>query len=282
MADLLRSARISRLPAPSLVLGAVVSVQVGGALAKHVIDEAGPAATALLRLGFAALVLGVIVRPRIARLEWPLVAAYGIALGAMNVIFYEALARAPLGVVVTVEFLGPLGVSVAGSRKPRDAGVVALAGLGIALLARGGGAVSVAGLLLAAAAGACWAAYILLSAAVGQRHSGAAPLAGAMAVGAALNLPFGVGPVLHASGHAIALAAAIALLSSVVPYSLELEALRRLPPRTFGVLMSLEPAVAALAGLVILGEQLAARQWAGVACVIVACAAVTAWQRGGN
>jgi inner membrane transporter RhtA len=258
----------------------VVSVQVGAALSKHVIHDVGPAAATTLRLGFATLVLLAVWRPRVPRVDLPLIALYGVTLAVMNLLFYEALARAPLGAVVTVEFLGPLAVAVAGSRRLRDVGVVALAGFGILLLARGGGSVSIFGLALAALAGACWAAYILVSAAVGRRHPGAAPLAIAMTVAALVSLPFGAGRAWHADGRSLLLAAGVGLLSSVLPYTLELEALRRLPARIFGVLMSLEPAVAALAGLVILGEQLTGRQWAGVGCVIVACASVTLAQRG--
>ena len=261
------------------MVGAVVSVQIGGALAKHVIDDVGPAGATSLRLLFAAIVLAALWRPRFPRRGLALIVLFGVTLAAMNLLFYEALARAPLGAVVTVEFLGPLGVAVAGSRRPRDAGVVVLAGLGILLLARGGGSVSVVGLVLAALAGACWAGYILVSAAVGRVHADSTPLALAMAVAALISLPFGAGRAWHADTRSWLLGAAIAILSSVLPYTLELEALRRLPARTFGVLMSMEPAVAALAGLVILSETLTARQWGGVACVIVACIAVTLGRR---
>jgi inner membrane transporter RhtA len=276
VAGLLRPAPLTRLPAPFLLVGSVVSVQIGGALAKHVIDDVGAAGGAALRLVFAGLLLGAIYRPRLARKELALVLLFGVTLGVMNLLFYEALARAPLGVVVTVEFLGPLAVAVAGSRRPRDGAVVVLAAVGIVLLARGGGSVNAWGLILAALAGACWGAYILISSAVGRRHQGAAPLAAAMIIAMLVVLPFGAGTAIHADGRSLWLGALVALLSSVVPYSLELQALRRLPARVFGVLMSSEPAVAALAGLVILDQTLGGRQWIGVACVIVACAAVTA------
>jgi threonine/homoserine efflux transporter RhtA len=280
VAGILRPALLTRVPAPLLLVGSVISVQIGGALAKHVIDDVGPAGGATLRLVFAGLLLGAVYRPRIVRKELALVAAYGVTLGAMNLLFYEALARTPLGVVVTVEFLGPLAVAVAGSRRPRDGAVVVLAGAGIVLLARGGGAVNAWGLILSALAGACWGGYILISAAVGRRHEGAAPLAAAMMIAMLVVLPFGARFAIHADARSLWLGALVALLSSVVPYSLELLALRRLPARVFGVLMSGEPAVAALAGLVILGETLGGRQWIGVGCVIVACAAVTATSGG--
>jgi len=267
------------VPAPVLVVGAVVSVQIGGALAKHVIKDTGPAGATALRLFFAAALLGLLWRPRISRAELPLVVLYGLTLGVMNLLFYEALARTPLGVAVTVEFLGPLAVAVAGSRRPRDFALVVLAAVGIVLLSRGGGAVNVWGLVLAAMAGSCWAGYILVSAAVGKRHSGAAPLVVAMFVAFLVSLPFGAATATRASAHSLLLAAAIGLMSSVLPYTLELEALRTLPARVFGILMSMEPAIAALAGLVILHEHLTGRQWLGVACVIAACAVVTATSR---
>ena len=279
MAVIQRRAHLASTPAPVLVAGAVVSVQVGAALAKHVIDDVGPAAATTLRLVFAAAVLAVIWRPRVPRSALPLIALYGVTLGVMNLIFYEALARAPLGVVVTVEFLGPLAVAVAGSRRPRDAGAVILAGLGIVLLAHGGGNVSLVGIGLAALAGSCWAVYILVSAAIGRGQPGTAPLAIAMPIAALVVLPFGAGHAIHADGRSWVLAAAVGTLSSVLPYTLELEALRRLPARVFGVLMSMEPAVAALAGLVILNEALSGRQWIGIACVIIACVTVTVSQR---
>ena len=274
-----RRPQLSSAPAPLLVVSAVVSVQIGAALAKHVISDVGPAATTSLRLLFAALVLGALYRPRFRRVELPLLAFFGLTLAAMNLLFYEALARAPLGVVVTVEFLGPLGVAVVGSRRVRDVAVVALAALGVVLLARGGGSVSLLGLLLAALAGACWACYILTSAAVGRRHPGTAPLGVAMAIGALIAAPIGLPDVSGAKASSWLLAAAVGMLSGVLPYAFELEALRRLPARIFGVLMSMEPAVAALAGLAILGETLTARQWGGVASVIAACVAVTLGQR---
>jgi threonine/homoserine efflux transporter RhtA len=207
--------------------------------------------------------------------------AYGVTLAAMNLLFYEALERTPLGVAVTVEFIGPLSVALVGSRRPRDLVIALLAAGGIVLLARGGGTVSILGLVLAALAGLCWAAYIVISARVGARLPGTGPLAIAMVIAALASLPFGADGAVHASGHALLLGLVIGLLSSTIPYALELEALRRLPQRVFGILMSLEPAVAALAGLLVLSEHLAGRQWAGIGCVIIACALATAQARRG-
>lgn len=269
-----------RVPPAALVLGAVASVQTGAAIAKGLFDDAGPAGTVLLRVGFAALVLWLVWRPRPlahSRRDLALAAAFGVALAGMNLAFYEALDRIPLGVAVTLEFAGPLGVAVASTRRVVDALWVALAAAGILLLADlGGGSVDAAGIALALLAGAFWAAYIVLNERVGRAFPGGGGLALAMALAALLLLPGGVADAGDAllDPRVLAIGAAVAMLSSAIPYSLELEALRRIPAGVFGVLMSLEPAVAALAGLVILGEVLAAREWAGVALVV--CASVGA------
>jgi inner membrane transporter RhtA len=265
-----------RIPAPALVLAAVISVQTGAALAKSLFAEVGPTGATAIRLLSGTVLLLIIWRPRIPPSGRGLIVGYGVALGCMNLSFYLALDRIPLGAAVTVEFLGPLAVAVAGSRRPRDGAAAALAAAGIVLLARGGAdALDPAGLALAALAGACWAAYILLSSAVGKRGTGGTPLALAMVVATAITLPFGAGAAIHGDAGTLLRGAAVGLLSSVIPYSLELEALRSLPPRVFGVLLSLEPAAAALSGLVFLSESLALRQWAGIACVVVASVAAT-------
>jgi inner membrane transporter RhtA len=255
----------------------IASTQAGGAVAKTLFDDLGPAATSFLRVALAALLLVAIWRPRLSghsRSDLALAAAFGLALCAMNLTFYEAIDRIPLGIAVTIEFAGPLAVAIAGSRRPLDVLWVVLAATGILLLARSGGDVQTAGVLLALLAGAFWAAYILLSARAGQAFPGGAGLAIAMVVGGTALLPVGIAgggsnlldPGLLAAG------AGVALLSSAIPYSLELEALRRLPPRVFGILMSLEPAMAALAGFLILGEGLAARQIAAIVLVAAASA----------
>jgi inner membrane transporter RhtA len=191
----------------------------------------------------------------------------------MNFSIYQAFARIPLGVAVTVEFLGPLAVSVAGSRHRRDLVWVALGALGVLLLTGGaGGHLNLAGVGFAVLAGVCWAAYILLSRANGQRFPGPAGLVMAMVVAAVVVTPGGVGHRAMFRAPVLAEGAAIGVLSSVVPYWLELEVLRRIPARVFGVWMSLEPAVAALIGLVMLGQRLSAVEWFAIGCVIVACA----------
>jgi inner membrane transporter RhtA len=248
--------------AVGLVLAAAGSLQVGAAFAVTLFDELGPGGAAFLRLGFAAIVLWAIWRPRLEG-DLRIAGAFGVALGLMNWSIYEAMDRIPLGVAVTIEFTGPLLVAVIGSRRPLDAFWVVLAAAGIVLLADpGGGSIDGAGVLLAFAAAGCWIAYIYLS-----KRAGAA-------VGALVVLPAGLvqgggslgDPGLLGSGLAVALA------SSVLPYSLELEALRRIPEAVFGVLMSLQPAVAALAGYVVLGQDLGAAEVAAIAMVVAASA----------
>jgi inner membrane transporter RhtA len=266
-----------------LVLGGIVSVQVGAAIASGLVREIGPVVTVGLRLAVAALVLMLIARPGIrgrGRRDWLVVLALGVSLAAMNMSFYAALARLPLGIVTTVEFLGPLGLAAALSRKPAHLVAVLLAFVGVVAVSGvvGGGAdaVDAVGLVLAAGAGAAWASYILAARAVGARWRELDGLALAMVIGAILVAPAAAASWSGAEvtwGFVLA-AAAVAMLASVVPYSLELLALRRLDPRVFGVLLSLEPALAALAGLVLLGQVLEPSQVAGIALVVVASAVV--------
>jgi inner membrane transporter RhtA len=266
--------------AVGMVLAAAASLQVGAAYAVGLFDEVGPGGAVFLRLGLAAVVLLALVRPPLPRgRELRLVAAFGIALGLMNWSIYEAMDRIPLGVAVTIEFAGPLAVAVAGSRRPLDGLWIALAAAGIVLLADpGGGGTDAVGVLFALAAAACWSAYILLSKRVGQTFPGTSGLALAMVFGTLIALPAGVAQ--GGSGllepDVLAIGLAVALASSVLPYSLELEALRRLPAAVFGVLMSLEPAVAASAGWVVLEQSLGARELLAIALVVVASAGAAA------
>jgi inner membrane transporter RhtA len=199
----------------------------------------------------------------------------------MNFSIYQSMARIPLGIAVTIEFLGPLAVAIAASRRLLDVVWAVLAFGGVVLLARGGGDVSWSGIAFALLAGACWAAYIVLSAATGRRFSGSTGLALASVVGTVAIAPVGVaaGGTALLSPELLLIGAGVGLLSSVIPYSLELEALRKVPPRVFGILMSLEPAVAALVGLVILGEILNVQEWAAIGCVILACVGATRAQQ---
>lgn len=278
-----------------LVLTGIVSVQFGAGLADKLFTEVPPAAVTALRLWAAALIMLVVgwrgmaraIAGLLKRKSWRdavIAASFGIALGVMNFSIYQAFARIPLGIAVTIEFLGPLAVAVAGSRHLSDVGWVALAALGVVLLARGGhGHLDLVGVAFAVVSAAGWAAYILLSKATGQRFAGSSGLVIAMCVAAVLV----TGPGVAAGGAAmfrprvLAIGAGIGLLSSVIPYWLELEVLRRMPARVFGVWMSMEPAVAALIGLVMLGQRLSLPEWAAVGCVMIACAGAAREANGG-
>jgi inner membrane transporter RhtA len=263
----------------------VGSVQFGAALARTLFDEAGPAGTVLVRVGVAAIVLALLWRPAVrghGRGAWRLAVAFGISLAVMNFFFYEALDRIPLGLAVTFEFVGPLGVALAGSRRRLDLAWVALAAGGIVLIASPGtSGLDALGVLYALLAGAAWAAYILLSARTGRVFPGGGGLALAMCVAAALLVPVGVaeaGSTLF-DPDVLLVGAGVAVLSSVIPYSAEFEALRLMPEHVFGVLLSLEPAVAALAGYLVLDQSLGGRELAGIAFVMAATAGAVAGTR---
>ena len=263
--------------AAGMVLAAASSLQVGAAFAVTLFDELGPGGAAFLRLALAAIVLCAIWRPSLAG-DLRVAAAFGVALGLMNWSIYESIDRIPLGVAVTIEFAGPLAVAVIGSRRPLDGLWIVLAAAGILLLADpGGGSVDGLGVLFALTAAVCWVAYIHLSQRTGRAFPGGSGLALAMVVGALVVAPAGFiqGGGALAEPDLLGSALVVALASSVLPYSLELEALRRLPAAVFGVLMSLEPAVAALAGLVVLGQDLGARELLAIAMVVVASAGAT-------
>ena len=275
-----------RVPAPLLVLGGVVSVQLGAALAKQLFPRIGPEGTVMLRLVAGALLLWLVVRPTrrvLARLDLRLTLAFGTVLATMNLSFYLAIARIPLGVAVALEFLGPLAVALAGARRVRELGAAVLAALAVLLLTggaaglTGAGRLDVAGMALALAAGVLWAGYILLSRRVGAATPGLAGIAGAATVAGVLLLPVGIASAgaRLADPVPLALGAAVGLLSAAVPYGLELVALRTLSAATFAVLMSLEPAVGALAGFAVLRERLTLAEIAGVLLVCVASVAAT-------
>jgi inner membrane transporter RhtA len=270
--------RAERIPPTLLVLGGIASVQFGAAFAKTLFDEIGPGGTVFLRVAFAAIVLMAVSRPALrgrSGADWRLMVAFGFVLVAMNLSYYESLNRIPLGIAVTFEFVGPLGVAVAGSRHALDLLWVGLAAAGILLLSDFGTAdLDRLGVALALLAGCFWAAYILLSAQVGQRIPGGQGLALAMAAGALMLAPVGVGDggAKLIGVEVLAIGFAVAILSSVIPYRLELEALRRMPAGVFGVLMSLEPAAATLAGFLVLGEELATRELVAIGLVVAASA----------
>jgi inner membrane transporter RhtA len=291
---------MTAVPPSALVLTGIVSVQVGAGLAARLFGEVSPATMTGLRLWTAAAALAAfggrgmarsvrdLVRERALR-DAVVVAAFGVTLGVMNFSIYQAMARIPLGIAVTIEFLGPLAVAVVSSRRLVDLTWVVLAGTGVTLLSYGWSSLSLhgpqpggragtvlAGVAFALVSATCWAAYIMLSAATGRRFPGSSGLAMAMVIAALVVTPAAVAGS-AGRGSPLRLAAvgtgiAVGLLSSVIPYRLEMEALRHIPARIFGIWMSLEPAVAALVGLVLLSEALAPREWAAIGCVIVASA----------
>jgi inner membrane transporter RhtA len=274
------------LPA-ALVLTGAVSVQAGAGIAARLFGQVPPAAVTTLRLWAAALIMLAVGGRGAARAAADLArrrawrdaaatSAFGIALAFMNFAIYQAFARIPLGIAVTIEFLGPLAVAVAAARRPKrlvSLAWVALAAAGVLLLAKGSsGELNLAGVAFALLAAAGWAGYIVLSRATGQRLAGPSGLVIAMCVAAALVTAPGVvaGAPQMFRPQILATGVAIGLLSSVIPYWLEFEALRRVPARVFGVWMSMQPAVAALIGLTMLGQRLSPAEWAGICCVAVA------------
>lgn len=267
-----------------LVLIGIASVQFGAAIAKGLFDTVPPSTMVWMRVLTSAVVLLALSRPRLrgrSRHDWATVVAFGLSLALMNWAIYQSFARIPLGLAVTIEFVGPLAVACFGFRRPRDLLWVVLAAVGVALLGLTPGDLDLAGVAFALVAAGCWAAYILLSARVGQRFDGLDGLAVASAVATfAMTAPAVADMVAGRADalldpHVVLLGIGVGLLSSVIPYSCELTALRRLPPATFGILMSLEPAVATLAALLVLGELLEVGQWIAMACVVAASAGAT-------
>ncbi len=271
-----RAGLLARAPSGALVVSAIASVQFGAAIAATLFHRVGPAGAVLLRLASAAVVLLALRAPRVrgrTRSELRLACLFGVILAGMNLSFYEALHRIPLGIAVAIEFVGPLAVAVAGSRRRVDLLWILLAAAGILALTRGRAhGLDGLGLLLALTAGGLWGAYILVNARLGQAFEGASGLALALSVAALLAIPAGIadGGTHLLEPRSLALGAAVGVLSSAIPYSFEVEALRRIAAPVFGVLMSLEPAVAALAGFLVLGQGLGARTMLGIALVIAA------------
>ncbi|NYG58250.1 inner membrane transporter RhtA [Nocardioides daedukensis] len=263
-----------------LVLASIASVQLGAAIAKDLFDRIDPTGMVLLRLATSAVILLALARPSLrgrSRTDWLVVAGFGLSLGTMNWAIYQSFARIPLGVAVTIEFVGPLTLAVLGSRRPRDLAWVGLAALGVLLLGFDPSGLNLAGALFALLAGAAWASYILLSASTGRRWPGLDGLAVASVVAVTALMPYAVAAggrdLLHLD--ILLIGAAVGLLSSVIPYSLELTALRNLKPAVFGILMSLEPAAAALAAVIVLRELLSPLQVVAMLLVIVASVGAT-------
>lgn len=268
------------MPAPLYALGAIASVQVGATVARHLFPFLGPTGTVFLRVGFGALILLAIGRPGVPRLsaaQWRAVVPFGLIIAGMNLCFYQSIARIPLGIAVTIEFLGPLAVAIAGSRKALDFAWALMAAAGVATLSVTGGSVTLVGVLFALGAAAGWASYILLSQRVGRLVAGPDGLALALTVAALALAPFGVAGAGSRllDPHNLGLGLVVAILSSAVPFSLEFAALRRLSSQLFGILMSLEPAMGAAAGFLFLGQRLSVRELLAIALVTVASAGAT-------
>ena len=261
------------------LLIAMMTIQSGASFAKQLFPIVGPEGTTALRLGFSALILCLVFKPwkhiptRGNRLA---IVVYGLSLGGMNILFYYAIERIPLGIGVALEFTGPLAVALFSSRRKRDLFWVACAIAGILLLLpdmSGEESLDPVGVILALAAGACWAGYILFGKKTGMQSSGGATVALGMIVAAIVLVPYG--GIMQASAftwEVIPLGIGIAVLSSALPYTLEMVALRNMPSQGFSIMMSLEPAIASLAAFVILGELLTLWQWLAILLVIIASA----------
>ena len=273
------------------VLIAIVSVQLGATLSKHVFPLVGSEGTTALRQFFATVALLIVFQPWRGgpeRRHWPVLALYGAILGVMNLVFYASIARIPLGIAVALEFSGPLAVAIFGSRKWSDFIWVACAVAGLLILlpwGDGSTALDPLGVVFALIAGVLWGLYIIVGQKVGDRVHGGKAVALGMAFSMLFTVPIGVvfaGAALW-SPTIMLYGIGIGILASAIPYALEMIALKAMPAKTFGLMMSLEPAVASLLGLIILHELLTPLQWLAVALVIIASAgsSLTA-KRGSN
>ena len=275
------SAKIPERPlAVAAVLTSVLSVQFGATLSEHLFPVIGVEGTTACRQAFSAIALLLLFRPWQAmpqRKHWPIIALYGVLLGVMNLTFYCAISRLPLGIAVALEFTGPLTVAVISSRKWIDFLWVACAVAGLAILVPlhgGAGHIDPLGVVFALIAAACWGAYILVGQKISLRVDGGKAVALGMTVSTLLTVPLGIvraGPALW-SLPVLLMGAGAAIVSSAVPYSCEMWALKRIPAKTFSLMMSLEPAAGALMGLLLLHEHLRGLQWLAIALVIAASA----------
>ncbi|WP_261624624.1 EamA family transporter [Nesterenkonia marinintestina] len=261
---------------PALVVLAISFTQIGSAVAAMVFTMAGPVGTVALRLGLSALVLWLVVRPGlrgVSRLSWAAAAGYGLVLAAMNVLFYLAIDRIPLGTAVTLELLGPLTLSVITGRRWLSLLWAVVAGAGVVLLSwNPSESLDPLGVVFALGAGVMWACYILLTRAAGRHFAGLAGMTLGMSIGALAVVPFAVATTgaVFLRPEVLLAGLGVALLSSTIPYALEMRALRSVPPSMFAVLLALSPAVAALSGLVLLGQDLGVVGYLGIVCVVVA------------
>lgn len=269
------------IPPIYAVLLAIISVQCGAAIAKSLFPAIGAAGTASLRIGISAIILLIAYRPNLKAItpkQWKIVVPYGLSLGAMNLIFYLAIERIPIGLAVTLEFIGPLLLAIIGSRRLIDYCWVLLAAAGIALIAPWtNNNVNTLGVLFALLAGGFWAAYIILGGKISQIMNGGQAVSTGMLFAAILILPFGFyeNGLANLTPKFFGMGVALALLSSAIPFTLEMKALGQLPPRTFSILMSLEPAAASIFAFIFLQEHLSFYEILAVICVIIASAGST-------
>jgi inner membrane transporter RhtA len=279
---------LKAIPPPGLVLIAIVAIQVGAALAAHLFPTLGAVGTVAIRIIISAFVLVFFARSRIQtftqtfRENWRLLLGFGLCLAAMNVFFYQAIARIPLATTVAIEFMGPLGVAVLNSKKMSHFAWIALAAIGIALLSPLTGVdLDMVGVMFALMAGIGWALFIVIASRVGQRIPGSDGLAIAMVIAAIVMIPFAIPvlPILVFNPLILFAALGVALLSTTIPMTLEFEALKHLPARTYGVLVSLEPGVAATVGALLLGERMGVQGMIAVSCVVVAAIGITVTDR---
>jgi inner membrane transporter RhtA len=279
---------LKAIPPPGLVLIAIVAIQVGAALAAHLFPTLGAVGTVAIRIIISAFVLVFFARSRIQtftqtfRENWRLLLGFGLCLAAMNVFFYQAIARIPLATTVAIEFMGPLGVAVLNSKKMSHFAWIALAAIGIALFSPLTGVdLDMVGVMFALMAGIGWALFIVIASRVGQRIPGSDGLAIAMVIAAIVMIPFAIPvlPILVFNPLILFAAIGVALLSTTIPMTLEFEALKHLPARTYGVLVSLEPGVAATVGALLLGERMGVQGMIAVSCVVVAAIGITVTDR---
>jgi inner membrane transporter RhtA len=269
------------LPPVPAVLLAIISVQCGAAIAKTLFPALGAAGTASIRIGVSALILLLAYRPNLKQItaqQWKIVIPYGLSLGAMNLVFYFAIERIPIGLAVTLEFIGPLLVAIIGSRRIVDYLWVLLAAAGIVLIAPWTNSrIDTLGVLFALLAGALWAAYIVLGGKISKIMNSGQAVSTGMLFAALLILPFGFyeNGLINLTPKLFGMGVALALLSSAIPFTLEMKALGQLPPRTFSILMSLEPAAASICAFIFLQEKLNLYELLAVVCVVVASAGST-------
>jgi len=276
----MKNKKLNLPPVPAVLL-AIISVQCGAAIAKSLFPVIGAIGTTSIRIGISAILLLLAYRPNLFQItpkQWKLVVPYGLCLGAMNLIFYLAIQRIPIALAVTLEFIGPLLVAIIGSKRLIDYCWVLLAATGIILIAPwSNNRIDALGVLFALLAGALWAAYIVLGGKISKIMNGGQAVSTGMLFAAILILPFGFyeNGLVNLTPKLFGMGIALALLSSAIPFTLEMKALGQLPPRTFSILMSLEPAAAAICAFIFLHENLSFYEILAVVCVVIASAGST-------